>query len=97
MSDISITRSHQLSAESLRALAESLVGKLQSRHGGEFRWENDHCVHYQHGSNAEARVEFDDSELHIAIKLSKLLSLMKPLIESEIKRSLDEYLNQNTA
>lgn len=97
MSDISITRSHQLSAESLRTLAESLVGKLQSRHGGDFRWENDHCVHYQHGTNAEARVEFDDSELHIDIKLSKLLSLMKPMIESEIKRYLDEYLNENTA
>lgn len=94
MSDISITRSHHLSAASLRTLAESLVGKLQSRHGGEFRWESDCCVHYQHGTNAEARVKFDDEKLHIDITLSKLLSLMKPMIEGEIKRYLDDYLNK---
>lgn len=92
MSDISIARSHHMSPDKLRHLAESLAAKLQARHGGDYSWDGDHCVCYRHGKNAEARVEFDDSELRINVRLSMLLSLMKPVIEGEINRYLDENL-----
>ncbi len=92
MSDIVIARSHRMSPEDLRNLAENLAAKLQARHGGDYSWEDDHCVRYNHGKTAEARVAFDDSELRITVKLSMLLSLMKPVIESEINRYLDENL-----
>lgn len=92
MSDISITRPHRMNPDELHTLAEQLAAKLQARHGGDYSWDNDHSVCYRHGKNAEARVEFDAAELRIDIKLGMLLRLMKPMIEDEINRYLDEGL-----
>lgn len=90
MANIQVKRRHSLAREELRSLGERLADKLSSKLGGECRWDGDDLYYEQSG--ATAHIQLRETTVTVTAKLGLLMSAFAGMVESEIRRVLDEQL-----
>ncbi|WP_040260086.1 MULTISPECIES: polyhydroxyalkanoic acid system family protein [Pseudomonas] len=90
MSQIRVERAHQLGKEAAREKAERLVDKLVSKYDMSAQWNGD--VVELKRSGVTGQVEVAEDKVVVEMKLGMMLSMMAPMIESEINRALDKAL-----
>jgi putative polyhydroxyalkanoate system protein len=90
MADIEIRHAHELGEAELREKMDALLGKLQARLGGDCHWEGS-CAHYDR-SGIEALITCGEREVMVNLKLGLTMGVLRRVIESEIRGSLDKYL-----
>lgn len=91
MSRVEIRRRHQHSDAELSATAAAIGAKLTERHGGSYQL-GDQQLHFELPGAATATVGWNSNELVVAIELSALAALLKPMVVAEIERQLDKHL-----
>lgn len=88
---IHIRRAHQLNAEQARDTADQLASELAERFDVEHHWD-DAVLHFTRpGVNGEIRI--DDGFIDIKTELGFLFSALRPAVEREINRYLDEHFD----
>lgn len=90
MSSIDISHAHSLSPDAARSAIEEVVGKLSERFGVQSRWEGD-VVKFS-GSGVDGAIALQPQQVRVTAELGFLLSAMKTMVESEIRRVLSEKL-----
>ncbi len=90
MSTIRVERKHQLGKEVARQKAERLVGKLVSKYDMNAEWKGDVVELTRSGVTGQVAVGEDN--VVVELKLGMMLSMMGPMIESEVDRALDKAL-----
>ena len=90
MATINIQRSHQLPLDEVKQKAEQLAENLIRRIGGKYRWQGD-TVHYTY-SGVKARIDCEESDVLIDIKLNFVASIFRGTIEEEVRETLDKHL-----
>lgn len=88
MARIDIQRPHGRSQEQAQAAIQKAADKL----GGEFGLAcagNEGAISFER-SGIKGRISADASDVHVVVELGFLASAMKPVIEKEIRRHLDE-------
>lgn len=90
MSTIRVERKHQLGKEVARQKAERLVDKLVSKYDMKAEWKGDVVELTRSGVTGQVAVGEDN--VVVELKLGMMLSMMGPMIESEVDRALDKAL-----
>lgn len=90
MSRIDIVRPHQRSRQDVQAAVDRLACSLGGQFGVCHRWDGDTLAFERSG--VRGRIAVSDHEVHVTAELGLLMGAMKPLIEREIVRYLDEHL-----
>ncbi|MBF7142142.1 MULTISPECIES: polyhydroxyalkanoic acid system family protein [Pseudomonas] len=90
MSTIRVERKHQLGKEVARQKAERLVDKLVSKYDMNAEWKGDVVELTRSGVTGQVAVGEDN--VVVELKLGMMLSMMGPMIESEVDRALDKAL-----
>lgn len=88
MSHIHIERSHQKPHDEARKLAEHVAQEMADEFGFSHKWVGD-VLHFDR-SGVEGKINVEPNKISISAKLSFLLMMLKPKIESEIHKFLDE-------
>ncbi len=91
MSSIDIRHDHGKTPAQARQAIEEAARKLSDRFGMESRWEAD-TLHFS-GSGVDGVIDLLPRQVHVTAKLGFLLSAMKGMVESEIRRVLAEKLD----
>lgn len=86
MTDISITRDHNLQKSQVRDRVQELIDKLVNKHGGSYNWNGDRAEYRFSGIQAD--LGFDDNQLQVEVRLGLLMKAFKSVIEQEI----EEYM-----
>lgn len=89
MPSIDITRHHALDREQARAVIEHIADSLQGKFGITPRWDGD-TLHFAR-SGVDGFIRADTGTVHVNARLGLLLAPLKPTVEAEILRKLDEY------
>jgi len=92
MSDISMTRAHELDSEQARANIEKLADKLAERLGGSWSWQGDTAICESRG--VRARVEYDASSISIDVVLPRAFRPFRRRLESKIEESFERYFRR---
>lgn len=90
MSSIDIRHAHSLPADGARQAIEDVAAKLSERFGLQSNWLGD-VLNFS-GSGVDGAIALLPGQVHVTAKLGFLLSAMKGMVESEIKRVLKEKL-----
>lgn len=90
MSDIQISRQHQLGKERCETLVREVATRLEERMGGKCRIEGD-AVYYEH-MGAKGKLVAGEDRVDVSVKLSLLTRAFKPKIESLINKLCDDYI-----
>lgn len=90
MSSIDIHHAHALPDDSAHAAVAEVASKLQERFEVATRWEGRN-LHFSR-SGVEGVIELLPGAVRVKAELGFLLSAMKGMVESEIKRVLAEKL-----
>lgn len=91
MTDIDIHHTHALGRQACRSAIDELAQELSARFGlGPMTWVGDTASFT--GRGIEGQLVVGDSTAHARVRLGALPSLMRPLIDVEIRRRLRERL-----
>jgi len=90
MSRIDIRRPHQRSRQDVREAVDRLACSLGGQFGVCHRWDGDTLAFERSG--VRGRITVGDRDVHVSAELGLLMGAMKPLIEREIERYLDQHL-----
>jgi putative polyhydroxyalkanoate system protein len=90
MPSIDIQRPHGLGRERARAIVEQVAERMRQKFGVETRWDGD-TLHFSR-SGVDGTMAVDDATVRVNARLGLLLAPLKPMIEDEIGRKLDQYL-----
>jgi len=88
MSQIHIERSHDKPHAEARKLAERVAQEMADEFGFSYKWHGD-VLHFDR-SGVQGRLAVEPQLVRIEAKLSFLLLALKPKIESEIHKFLNE-------
>ncbi|HST27214.1 MAG TPA: polyhydroxyalkanoic acid system family protein [Rudaea sp.] len=88
MSQIEIRRKHGKSHKAARAAVEKTVGAIGKKFAIVSEWDGD-TLHFSRGG-VNGRIHVGKTELRVHAELGFLLGALKPMIEAEIHRQLDE-------
>lgn len=88
MSHIVIHRDHALSLDAARQAAETLAAQLATRYEISYHWQDD-TLHFER-SGVSGCIELEPGVVRVNVRLGFLLIPMKPALEQEIHRQLDE-------
>lgn len=91
MSEFRLSKTHSMSREDLRDTARALADRLEAQHGLRSTWQGDDVVAVK-GSGLDARLEIDDREIAVNVKLSLLASPFQGKLRAEIQRYLDDNI-----
>jgi len=91
VSDIEISREHQLGKADCMKLVKELAEKLESRLGGTSTVDGDK-VHYSH-MGAKGTLVAGECNIDVSVKLNMMTRAFKPKIEQEIVRLFDKYIS----
>ena len=91
MATISFEREHNLSSEESHELALNLGNDLVASQGGSIQVDGNR-IQYRHISGSKGTVTSEEGRLLVKIKLSFVMLGMKKMIESELERICDKYL-----
>jgi putative polyhydroxyalkanoate system protein len=88
---IDIHHPHSLGKPACRNAVDAIARKLSTRFGlGGMTWSGDTIDFAGHG--VEGNLTVGESDAHVQVRLGSLLGLMKPVVEAEIRRQLQEHL-----
>ena len=90
MSKIDIRHKHGKSHKAAKAAVDKTASAIAKKFGIHSEWEGD-TLHF-HRSGVKGAIKVNKTELHITAELGFLLGALKPMIETEIERQLDENL-----
>jgi putative polyhydroxyalkanoate system protein len=91
MSDISITRKHDLSPEELRARVEKTLVGLKAKLGVKGSWSGDTCTVAGKGIK-KCEIKLQPDTLTFDVKLGMAFKLMKGQIEKQITAEVDKII-----
>jgi len=95
MSEINIRRTHSLTLDDAREVAEGIAAKLEKDFGLDCSWKRN-VLHFERpGVNGQVHVT--DHDVRLEAKLGLLLGFLKPQIEQEIEAQFDRYFKPNAA
>lgn len=89
MAKIDIRRPHGTTLPKARAVVEKVAARMSEKFGTKGGWEGD--AYAFAGSGVKGTIAVSDSEVSVTAELGMLLSAMKGMIESEIRKKLDEH------
>ncbi len=92
MSKVSITRTHNMNRENLRAEVEEMAAQLVERHGGDYSWAGDQLT-YKYSGGVTANVHCEDDRVRVDVSFGMLMSMLKGPISREIEQYLDKRLS----
>lgn len=92
MSDIDIRKTHDFDLEGAQQVADDLARDLSEKFAVDYGWDGDHLLFERTGVHGEIRV--DEECVHVRARLGFLLSYLKPAVEREIHRYLDEHFTR---
>ena len=95
MASISIAKQHRLTHRTAKDIADRLARDLHERFGLSYTWEGDDVVFERPG--LAGRMQVSPTEIRLDVKLSLLLSALKPTIEREIHTQLDALSGTRSA
>lgn len=88
MSHIKINRQHNLDHAAARAAAEKVADHINEKYRLRYRWEGD-CLHFER-SGIDGRLQVEESEVNMDVRLGLMMLPLKYTIETEIHRYMDE-------
>jgi putative polyhydroxyalkanoate system protein len=88
MPNIDIRREHGRSLESAKEAVDETAKALSQRFSVSTEWDGD-TLRFQRGG-LSGQIEVTQAEVHVTVELGLLFGAMKPMIEGEIQRRLDE-------
>lgn len=89
MSTIDIRKTHKFDLEQAQQVADDLARDLAEKFSVNYGWDGDHLVFERPGCNGEIQV--DGECVHVVARLDFFASFLKPAVEKEIHRYLDEH------
>lgn len=89
MPRIDIQRQHTLGPERARAVVEQIAGRMREKFGADTRWDGD-TLHFTR-SGVDGSIVVGAGDVRVAARLGMLLAPLKPMVEEEIRRKLDEH------
>lgn len=92
MSHIDIKRTHSLTPEEARQLANDLAVDLAEEFSIEYGWQDD--VLYFERTGVQGQIIVDENHIHIQAQLGFLLLFLKPRIEEEIESVLGDHFSR---
>ncbi|UTW46246.1 polyhydroxyalkanoic acid system family protein [bacterium SCSIO 12696] len=92
MATVYVERDHKLDDGQLRELGEQLANKLTDKLGGSAEWQGNELHYKQSGASAKALLGEDKVE--VTVELGFLMSGFASMVEAEVERTLDKYLEQ---
>lgn len=95
MSEIKICRTHSLSLEDAREVAEGVAARLKKDFGLDCAWKRNVMHFSRPGVTGELQVTNHDVRLEATLGL--LLGFLKPRIEQEIEAQFDKYFKPSPA
>jgi putative polyhydroxyalkanoate system protein len=90
MAVIDIRRSHKKPLKTAKAAVERVAKSIAKEYGIEHHWDGDKLLFDRSG--VKGHIAVGKADLHVRVELGFLMSAMKPMIEREIERKLDEQL-----
>lgn len=90
MPQIDIRRAHAKGLEAAKAAVERIAAAIAKEYGLEHHWSGDELRFGRHG--VKGRIAVAEHAVHVHVELGLLLGALKPRIEREIERRLDEYI-----
>ncbi len=90
MSNIDVRRKHTLSLAKAREAAERIAAHLDDRFNLKYRWNGD-TLHFER-AGVSGRMEVDEREVRLHVRLGFLLIPLRSLFEREINNYMDEVL-----
>lgn len=87
---IDIHRVHAKGTEAAKAAVERVAAAIAKEYGLEHHWAGNELRFGRHG--VKGRIAVADRNVHVQVELGLLMGALKPLIEREIERRLDEYI-----
>ncbi len=90
MAVIDIKRAHGGTIKSTKTAVNRVAKSLGKEYGVDHGWEGD-TLHFER-SGIKGHIAVSKENLHVRAELGFLMGAMKPLIEREIERLLDENL-----
>ena len=88
MTHIVIHRAHALDLDEARQAAETLAAQLAARYEISYHWQGD-TLHFER-SGVGGSIELEPGMVRVSARLGFLLIPMKPALEQEIHRRLDD-------
>lgn len=89
MASIDITRRHSLDAEHVHAVMAHIAESLEHKFGVTPRWDGE-VLRFSRGG-VDGYIAASNGEVRINARLGLLLTPLKPTVEAEIRRKLDQY------
>jgi putative polyhydroxyalkanoate system protein len=86
---IDIRKQHSKNLEEAQEIADQLAQDLADKFDIEYGWEGDHIHFERHG--VHGRITVRDGEIRIKARLGFMLMFLKPQIENEITRYLENH------
>ena len=93
MSFIDIKRTHRLTPEEARQLANDLAVDLAEEFSIDYGWEEE--VLYFERPGVHGQINVDENHIHIQAQLGFLLVFLKPRIEEEIESVLADHFKDS--
>ncbi|MFI4970330.1 MAG: polyhydroxyalkanoic acid system family protein [Lysobacterales bacterium] len=90
MAVIDIRRTHKISVKSAKAAVERVAKAIAKEYGIDHHWDGDE-LHFDR-SGVKGQIKVAKNDVHVRVELGFLMSALKPVIEREIERRLDEYI-----
>lgn len=90
MAVIDIRRAHESSVKSAKAAVERVGKAIAKEYGIDHHWDGDE-LHFDR-SGVKGHIKVAKNDVHVRVELGFLMSALKPVIEREIERRLDEYI-----
>lgn len=89
MSRIHVRKPHRLSLEQAQQLADELAADLAGKFDVDYGWDGDVICFERPGCTGQILI--DEQAVSVEAELGWLLGYLKPVIEREIHRYLDEH------
>ena len=90
MAVIDIHRAHKITMKAAKAAVEKVAKAIAREYGVAHHWSGNE-LHFDR-SGVKGRIAVAKNDVHVRVELGFLMSALKPVIEREIERRLDEYI-----
>lgn len=90
MARIDIRRKHDLPLKDARKAVDKLARKITREFDVACTWEGNTLAFSRSG--VDGHIALEKGQVHVYAELGLVMGMMKPLIESEINRHLDEQI-----
>lgn len=93
MSEIDIRKNHDFDLEGAQQVADDLARDLAEKFDVDYGWDGDVIVFQRAG--VDGQIQVDDQCVHVRARLGFFLSYIRPAVEREINRYLDEHFTRS--